>query len=199
MGPTPTDVRIAGLVLAAGLGRRAGGPKALRANAAGEAWVVQAVRVLRGGGCEDVHAVIGAAAEQVRAVLADQDVRVVEATDYEQGMGASLRAGLSALRDTAADVACVHLVDLPDVGSDVVARVLQAAAGPGTLARATYLGVPGHPVLLGRAHWSAISTAPVADRGARDLLAQHATRLVECADLATGADVDRFGSTRRDG
>lgn len=199
MRPTVAATRVAGLVLAAGRGRRAGGPKALRVNALGETWVAHAVRVLRGGGCDDVLVVIGAAADQVRAVLADQDVRVLEAADWDQGMGASLRTGLLALRDTEAEVACVHLVDLPDVGSDVVARVLQAATGPDTLARAAYLGVPGHPVLLGRAHWPAVSAAPVADRGARDLLAQRATRFVECADLATGADVDRFPPPGRDG
>ena len=192
MEPRLTRTRIAGLLLAAGQGRRAGGPKALRVTAAGQAWAVRAVRALFDGGCDEVHAVIGAAAEQVRAVLADQDVRVVEAADWRHGMGASLRAGLTALQDTDADIACVHLVDLPDVGPDVVARVLQAAAGPDTLARAAYLGVPGHPVLLGRAHWPAVSTGPVADRGARELMARHPPRLVECGDLATGCDVDRF-------
>lgn len=183
-------MRTAGLLLAAGQGRRAGGPKALRVDEAGQTWVAHAVRVLQEGGCDDVYAVVGAGARQVRAVLADHDVCVVEAADWSQGMGASLRAGLTAVAGTSAEVACVHLVDLPDVGPDVVARLLRSASGPDTLARATYAGGPGHPVLLGRTHWPAVTGAAVGDRGARDLLAQRSPRLVDCSDLAGGGDVD---------
>ena len=186
-------MRIAGLLLAAGQGRRAGGPKALRVDPDGRPWVVAAVRVLCDGGCTDLHVVVGAAAAEVRATLADEDVRVVEAFDWAQGMGASLRAGLAALHDTDADVACVHLGDLPDVGADVVARVLGAAEGDDTLARAAYADRPGHPVLLGRSHWAAVAATAVADRGARDLLAVRPPRLVDCTDLAAGRDVDGPG------
>jgi CTP:molybdopterin cytidylyltransferase MocA len=186
-------MRIAGLLLAAGRGRRAGGPKALRVAADGRPWVVRSVATLRGGGCTDLHVVVGAASAEVRTALTDEDVRVVEATDWAQGMGASLRAGLAALQDTDVEVACVHLVDLPDVGADVVARVLTVAEGADTLARAAYVDGPGHPVLLGRTHWAAVAAAAVADRGARDLLAVSPTRLVDCTDLAVGRDVDGPG------
>jgi nicotine blue oxidoreductase len=54
---------------------------------------------------------------------------VVTAANWDQGMGTSLRAGLAALDSTDAQIACVHLVDLPDVGSDVVARLLTSAVG----------------------------------------------------------------------
>jgi len=180
----------AGLLLAAGAGRRAGGPKALRADADGRTWATRAVRVLREGGCAPVHVVVGAAAEQVGTTLLAEDVRLVQASGWERGMGVSLSAGLAALADTVADVACVHLVDLPDVGADVVARVLAVAHGPDTLARAAYADRPGHPVLLGRAHWPAVIAAALADRGARDYLSSAAVRLVDCSDLAAGQDVD---------
>ena len=88
--------------------------------------------------------------------------------------------------------ALVHLVDLPDVGAEVVRRVLaQAGAGAEVLARASYAGTPGHPVLLGRDHWGPVSEAAAGDQGARSYLATHDLTLVECGDLATGADVDR--------
>ena len=88
--------------------------------------------------------------------------------------------------------ALVSLVDLPDVDAAVVARVLDAASrGRGDLARAAYDGVPGHPVLLGRDHWAGVVASATGDRGARDYLAAHDVDLVECGDLATGADVDR--------
>ena len=74
------------------------------------------------------------------------------AADWAEGMGASLRAGLAAL-DGGADAVVVTLVDLPDLTAEVVRRVVAAATGPGDLARATYAGTPGHPVLIGRDHW----------------------------------------------
>ena len=85
------------------------------------------------------------------------------------------------------------LVDLPDVGAEVVARVVAAATGPTSLARASYDGRLGHPVLLGRDHWEGVRASAAGDRGARDYLAAHDVTLVECGDLATGRDVDSVG------
>ena len=113
------------------------------------------------------------------------------AEDWAEGMGASLRAGLTALGDRSrGDAALVLLVDLPDVGADVVARLVAAVDGPGALARAAYGGEPGHPVVLGRDHWAGVVATATGDRGARDYLRSHPPALVECGDLATGADVD---------
>ena len=154
----------AGLLLAAGAGRRMGLPKAL-VELDGEPLVRRAVRTLVEGGAAPVVVVLGARADDVRAVL-PADVAAVEAVGWRDGMGASLRAGLAALEDT-------------------------AAARRGVLARAAYEGRPGHPVLLGRAHWPGVRNAAVGDAGARGYLAGRAdVVLVECADLADPDDVD---------
>jgi CTP:molybdopterin cytidylyltransferase MocA len=174
---------VAGLLLAAGAGRRMGMPKALVDD-----WLVRSIEVLREGGCDDVLVVLGAAAEEARALL-PPDQRVVVAEDWDEGMGASLRIGLAALGPDA-EAAVVHLVDLPDVGADVVARVVSTGSTT-ELARAAYGGVPGHPVLIGRDHWAGVIEAAVGDQGARGYLKTHDVRLVECGDLAGGDDVDR--------
>ncbi|HYJ68448.1 MAG TPA: nucleotidyltransferase family protein [Nocardioidaceae bacterium] len=182
--------RAVGLLLAAGAGRRMGRPKALVRDADGTSWLLRSIDVLRVGGCADVTVVLGAEAAAARELLGDASVTVVEAVDWAEGMGASLRAGLTSLAGSDAMAACVHLVDLPDVGSDAVARVLTAAA-PDALARATYTGRPGHPVLLGRDHWAAAAATVGGDRGARTYLDGHGVRDIDCTDLATGRDVDR--------
>ena len=174
---------ISGLLLAAGAGRRMGTPKALVDD-----WLVRSVAVLREGGCDDVTVVLGAAADEARALL-PADQRVVVAEDWDEGMGVSLRVGLEALGPDV-EAAVVHLVDLPDVGADVIARVVSTGSDSG-LARAAYHGVPGHPVLIGRDHWSGVTEAAVGDQGARGYLRTHDVRLVECGDLAGGNDVDR--------
>jgi CTP:molybdopterin cytidylyltransferase MocA len=185
-------VTLRGLLLAAGAGTRMGGPKALVRDAAGEPWLVRGVRALREGGCDAVTVVLGAQAEAARPLLAGTGADWVLATDWADGMSASLRAGLSALTDTDQDTEAVvvSLVDLPDVHADVVRRVVARGADPAAVARAAYDGHPGHPVLLGRDHWAGVIASATGDRGARDYLATQAVDLVECGDLATGRDQD---------
>jgi nicotine blue oxidoreductase len=172
--------RVSGVVLAAGAGTRYGMPKVLAHE--GE-WLRLAVAALAEGGCDDVVVVLGAVAVDVPA-----PARAVLASDWSLGMSASLRAGLAGVPDAHAVV--VRLVDTPDVGADVVARVL-AAALPTGLARACYAGLPGHPVVVGREHVPDLLATLHGDRGARDFLASRQDVVnVECGDLATGADVD---------
>jgi CTP:molybdopterin cytidylyltransferase MocA len=186
--------RVVGILLAAGAGRRAGGPKALRSDADGSGWLSRGVRVLLGGGCAEVVVVLGAQAATARNLLAGllaaaAPVTVVEATDWSEGMAASLRAGLAAAGEC--DGVLVHLVDLPDVTADVVRRVLDSSPDvSAALARACYAGRPGHPVLIGSAHRGPVVASLRGEAGARDYLAAHAAYCVECGDLATGVDRD---------
>jgi nicotine blue oxidoreductase len=164
-----------------------GRPKALVDD-----WLPRSLGALREGGCARLTVVLGAAADDVRP-LVPADATVVVADDWADGMGASLRAGLAGLPDHSPGV-LVHLVDLPDVGAAVVRRVLGAWVGPTTLARAAYgppgAAEPGHPVLLGAAHVAGVRASAAGDRGARRYLADRDVRLVDCADLASGRDVD---------
>ncbi len=183
-----------GLLLAAGSGSRLGTPKALVHDTDGTSWLLRALATLRDGGCDRVTVVLGASADEARALLpatgAADEVAVVVAQDWSDGMGASLRAGLEVLGRGDGEAVVVTLVDLPDVTGEVVRRVIDLGTDPGVLARASYDGRPGHPVLLGRDHWAAVASAASGDRGARDYLADHPVFVVECGDLATGRDVD---------
>ena len=191
---------VAGLVLAAGAGRRMGNPKALVRDPAGVPWVVHAARILTTAGCSPVVVVIGAAADEVRAELTTEPVQVVEATDWPEGMSASLRAGLESLREPSSSSAVagprqvgeavvVVPVDLPGLTSAAVRRVLESADAD-ALVRATYDGSPGHPVLIGRTHWDGVIASARGDAGARDYLRTHQVELVACDDVGDGADAD---------
>jgi CTP:molybdopterin cytidylyltransferase MocA len=182
---------VAGLVLAAGAGRRYGGPKALVRDASGVSWVERSIQVLQDGGSSTVYVVVGAAARQVTELVGDRAV-VVPAPDWEEGMHRSFVAGIEAVAGSEADLAVVMLVDTPDVNSAVVGRVLdQAGQRPAVLARAAYEGRPGHPVVIGRCHFQGAMGSARAGAGARDYLTANAVQLVECGQLATGRDVDR--------
>ena len=184
-------MKIAGLVLAAGAGRRMGTPKGLIRDADGVTWVVRTSRLLTEAGCSPVVVVVGASADQVRAELSDEPVEVVEATDWDEGMGASLRAGLRST-DTLSDAVLVATVDVPGLTAAAVRRVADRV-GEDALVRATYRGVPGHPVLIGRAHWDGVIASARGDEGARGYLREHEVVLVECGDVGDGEDVDTVG------
>ncbi|MEU5524445.1 nucleotidyltransferase family protein [Streptomyces sp. NPDC047860] len=189
---TDDEAQVAGVLLAAGGGRRLGGrPKALLTHR-GRPLVEHAAAVLRAGGCARVHVVLGARADEVRARAALPDCVLVDNPAWEQGMGASLRAGLDSLTGTGARAALVCLVDQPGIGPEAVARVLGAYESPRSLVSAAYDGVRGHPVLFGADHWPGIAASATGDRGARAYLKEHADRvtLVECGDVAEAYDID---------
>ncbi|MDT5130451.1 MAG: hypothetical protein QOG79_3738 [Mycobacterium sp.] len=175
------QVPVAGVLLAAGAGSRFGIPKVLAEQGK---WLRAAVDALSGS-CDDVVVVLGAAVVDVPG-----PARSVVASDWADGLSASLRAGLAATEG--GQYVVLALVDTPDVGADVVARVLAAARSADSgLARATYGGRPGHPVVIERSHVAALTETLHGDEGARTFLAGRSDVVaVECGDLATGADVD---------
>lgn len=173
-----------GVVLAAGAGTRFGMPKVLAAD--GE-WLRASIEALRGGGCREVIVVLGAAVVDVPA-----PARAVVAEDWADGLSASVRAGLLAAHESA-DFVALTTVDTPDVGAAAVRRV-HAAAGESAsgLARASYHGRPGHPVVLARRHWPALLAVLTGDDGAGPFLRGRPDVVsVECGDLSTGRDIDQ--------
>lgn len=178
-GSAPHNV---GVLLAAGAGRRYGKPKVLV-----EGWLETAVGALRDGGCGDVVLVLGAA-----EVAAPPGVTAVLAPDWRDGLSASVRAGLAEAERKGADFAVLHVIDTPDVGPAVVARVLaRAAASPSGLARAYFGDRPGHPVVLARRHWPEVLARISGDHGAGAYLrSRRDVEIVDCGDLAAGMDVD---------
>jgi nicotine blue oxidoreductase len=166
---------IAAVVLAAGAATRFGGPK----QAILLPHVLARVASAR---LDDLVVVLGAHDVDV------EGVRVVVAPDWADGPGASLRAGLAALgRDVEAAVVC--LADGPLVSPDAIRRVADAwRAGVADVVAASYGGVRGHPVCVGRAAWGAVP-----DAGGRALPAA----LVPCDDLGAPDDVDTVADLHR--
>lgn len=180
-------MRVAGLLLAAGAGRRFGTPKAL-VSLDGKLFVDSAADLLKAAGCDPVVVVLGAKADEVRATACLDGVTVVDNPHWDTGMGSSLRTGLHAIG--IADAVVVLPVDTPGVTVAALHRLIELAE-PKALARAVYDGVVGHPVLIGSDHFAGVIASAAGDQGARDYLKANTVRHVECADVADGADVDR--------
>ena len=176
--------RVGALVLAAGAGRRFGGPKAL-AELDGERLVDRAVRVLAAGGADPVVVVLGAAVVNVPG--ADE---VVVNHDWAHGMGSSLRAGLAVPGLAVCTAVVIQLVDQPGIRASAVRLLIAAHENGSDLAVATYAGQRGHPVLLGRARWAEVAATAVGDQGARAYLADHLQDVLEVACDGDARDAD---------
>ena len=183
---TPT---VAAVVLAAGGGRRYGMPKAL-VEYEGSLLVERAVRTARGV-CDPVLVVLGARAVDVWRQADLDGATVLANKDWETGMASSLRTGLEGLRGWPGriDAALLLLVDMPGMTAAALRRVA-AAAAPDALAVATYDGVRGHPVLIGREHWAGVAETAIGDEGARRYLAAHDVTEIDCTGLADPTDLD---------
>ncbi|MEV0718725.1 NTP transferase domain-containing protein [Asanoa sp. NPDC050611] len=197
--------RIAGIVVAAGGGRRIGGPEALLQR--GDALLVDEVcGIAQEVGCAPLIVVLGAAANQVRAAARLADARVVVDKAWGTGLGSSLRVGLEALDGVDVDAALVLTVDMPGVTVEAARRVALLPHS-GALVCATYDGLRSYPMLLGRRHWSGVATLAKSDVGARPYLLAHKTEIVDiaCDTVADGHRIDKpdqmglFGLTRAAG
>jgi molybdenum cofactor cytidylyltransferase len=181
---------IAGVVLAAGGASRFGSTKQL-AELDGMPLLQHAVdAILAVPAIDPVVVVLGAEAQRVRGAIDFGDARPVVCDDWQEGMAASLRCGAEAVGDC--DWMIVTLGDQPRVTPQVIAAVMDRAdaAPPGIAAvRATYDGVPGHPVALSRDILPRVRQLR-GDIGARELLGHAAVRTFEAARLCDPVDVD---------
>jgi CTP:molybdopterin cytidylyltransferase MocA len=182
---------IAGLVLAAGEGRRFGAAKQL-APLDGRPLLDHAVSAMRAAPVDELVVVLGARAQEIRAAADLGGTRVVVAEDWADGQSASLRAGLDAVPD--ADAVVVALGDQPFLSPRAVEAVLAARGAGAEAVRATYDGVPGHPIVLERPLFAAVRRLR-GDEGARSLLA--GARAVACDGLGRADDVDTPEDLRR--
>jgi molybdenum cofactor cytidylyltransferase/nicotine blue oxidoreductase len=180
----------AGLVLAAGGGRRLGGPKALLRRD-GALLVEHALRAVRGAGCAPVLVVLGAAADRVQAAADLAETTVVVNQAWPTGVGSSLRAGLTAAGRTAAEAVLVIPVDMPGITVEAVHRVASLPY-PDALVCGTFAGRRSYPMLLGRAHWPGICTLARGDVDARPYLLARASQVTDiaCDQVAAPDDVD---------
>lgn len=212
-----SEATVVGLVLAAGRGRRLGRAK-VELTLDGTTFLERAVAALRDGGCDPV--LVTADREHAHSLRTGhrlgRRVAVLEVDQPEQGMGRSLRDGLSSLWhgtpadldltftervargsehaavDPPADAVVVTLVDTPLVGAAHVARLVASHRDGATVAACTWDGARRTPVLLARAHWTAAAALAEGDTGARAFLAAHPELVtaVPCDDLGPWRDVD---------
>jgi len=133
--------------------------------------------------------VLGAHAERCLPELEGLPVKIVLAENWQEGMAASLRAGIAAVAHC--DAALVLLCDQPDVTEAHLTALLDAFE-PGSIVASDYGPHLGPPCVFDRAFFPEL-LALTGDQGARKLLQRHAPRSVPFPgglhDIDTPADL----------
>lgn len=191
MGP----MRVVAIVLAAGEGRRMGGPKALLPLDE-STFLSRACHLFARPGIASVVAVLGAEAERVRRAAGVPAEATVAVNDrWREGMLTSVWVGLDAAEALGAEAVLVHPVDNPFVAPATIDTVVAALNGGAEIAVPSHAGRRGHPAGFARSCWPDLRAAPL-DGGARTVLAANPGRVVhvpagpDClVDLDTPRDV----------
>ena len=125
----------------------------------------------------------------LKAVLEEAGLRVVECERADEGMGASLAAGVCATRDANGWV--IALADMPFIEPDTHRKIADALAGGADLVAAGYRGERGHPVGIGVRFLDQL-LALEGDAGARHIMRANPgmLQLIECDDPGVLRDID---------
>jgi molybdenum cofactor cytidylyltransferase len=177
-----------GVILAAGLSSRMRQPKPLM-QVGSDTFASRAVDTLRAAACRLILLVTNAEADWADELARADDVQRLINPQPESEQIDSLRLALRALpQDSAALL--VLPVDLPLVTAETAQAVVRAwRTEPALLHLPFHNTVAGHPVLVDRALYQELLTAPL-DEGLRSFIMDHAHDLREVKVMDPGILID---------
>lgn len=175
------------VVLAAGGSRRFGAHKLL-ADLAGEPVLRRTVSAVCASEAGETIVVAGAEIAGLRAALAGLPCTVVPASDWAEGMSASIRTGVGALPPDWEGL-FLFLGDMPLAPAGLCGDLARLSKATGYAARPLHGDVPGHPVAFVRAA-AADLLALTGDQGAGALLRGAGSRIGYLATTDEGAVLD---------
>ena len=185
---------VAGVIIAAGSSSRLGQPKQLLVFE-GETLLQRAIRLANEAHTEPLLVVLGAHREQIESGMELSTATVIVNPDWEEGMAASIRVAILALRERerASEIAGILLMvcDQPAVTAEHLRAMLVAFEQDRNSAIASvYAGKRGIPAIFPQESFAEL-LALRGDTGARGLLSDPNRKVVELALEGGGVDVDQ--------
>lgn len=191
---------VAGVILAAGRSSRMGRPKALLSvDVNDDTFVGRVIRTARDAGLQPLFVIGRRGDTRLANEVHGGGATFLVNDDPDRGQLSSIQTGLAAADAAGAAGIMVMPVDVPLVSASVLRDVLAAAAEDGVrIARATYRGRHGHPVLFTRAVFEELRSADPAI-GARAVVRADPGRVrdVEVDEPGVVQDIDTPDDYRR--
>ena len=184
---------ISAVILSAGESSRMGRPKALL-PIDGVRFIERIVATLKSTRVDEIIAVLGHNAEEMRQKVSDLPVKIVVNPNYKQGQLSSLIAAIRSIESGEnhhrVDAILVHLVDHPYINVDLVNLMIDRFYETKQLIVVPrYRGRRGHPVIFSRALFAELLAAPL-DQGAKAVVHAHRDQTLEIDTDDAGVTVD---------
>ncbi len=187
--------QVQAILLAAGASRRMGRAKQLLPYR-NSTLLEHAVQTVLASQCQSVTVVVGANAEKIEPVLTHYPVQIVHNPEWEQGMSASIVAGMKTIAPET-DGVLICLGDQPRITTAWLEQLEQAfKVGPHSVVATSYFGKPGVPVIWGQKWFSALRKLR-GQAGARDLLRAAKAGALTLEFPAAALDIDSPEDYRR--
>lgn len=192
------ELKIGGILLAAGGSSRLGCPKQLL-NFKGKSLIRRAAETLVDSQCDPIVVVLGAEIELSTAELKGLNVAICTNEKWQAGMSSSIISGLRSLLEieSSLDAVIITLCDQPHVMSTDIDRLITAftVSGPRVVA-AKYGETTGVPALFSKEMYDELFTL-TGDKGARQIIRNHGD-LVEAVVVEKAAiDIDTLDDRDR--
>ena len=162
------------IVLAAGESSRFGTPKQLLCLE-GKTLIRRAVEIALGSACEPVVVVLGAYAELVQQELEKLNVLCAVNSEWQSGMGSSIRVGMAALLSSSPEIdsVCIILCDQPFLTSEVIDQLVCTQRETASVLAASDYGEGARvPAIFHRSLFSELQ-ALSGEEGAKEILLRH--------------------------
>lgn len=188
---TRVGSRTSAIILAAGSSTRMGTAKQLL-RLDGRPLLQHVLDNVRACDVGEIILVLGASAEVIRGEIEVHNARIVMNENYREGMGTSLKTGLSAVNPDA-EAALIILADQPFVRPQTINRLIsEHVRSKAQIVIPLYRGFRGNPVLLDRAVFPEVM-ALGGDIGCRAIFGDHLEGIVKVPvdDVGILLDIDR--------
>jgi molybdenum cofactor cytidylyltransferase len=181
------------VILAAGESSRFGQPKQLLPFR-GNTLVRTVIDAACQAGCSPVVVVIGSRGEKIHPELAHANVTEVRNTNWQRGIGTSIRTGVEALTDQAPDLEALVLLvcDQPAVNAHVIQHLIAMhETTKKDIVASSYANTLGVPALFDRSLFQRLRSI-TDEGGAKSIILQNLERVAQFAFPEAATDIDTW-------
>lgn len=185
--------KIGAVILAAGSSSRIGQPKQLL-SLRGKTLVRACIETASEADCSPVVVVTGSDREKVHLELADANVIEVRNTNWQRGIGSSIRSGVQALIDHTPDAEAILLMvcDQPAVNARFIERLIAARDETKKhIVASSYADTVGVPALFDRSLFKELLSLRD-EAGAKSIILQKPERVSQLTFPEGAIDVDTW-------